>query len=93
MSLIQASIDVTKINKEALYKGKKGIYLPLSISDLREPDKYGNTHVIKQDLGKHIDDKMKRFKIIGNGKAWTEQFKPSVQQQEREPDQSDDIPF
>lgn len=63
--LINAKIDVTKINKELLFKGQKGIYLDLTIWINSTPDKYGNDISIEQRTGK--DDK----KIyLGNGKFY-----------------------
>lgn len=61
--LLTASIDVTKIEKNLLIKGKKGTYLNLSIWFNDEPDRYGNDCSIQQTTGK---DDPKIF--IGNGK-------------------------
>ena len=41
---VNVSIDVTKIEKERLYKGAKGTYLNLTTYlDLDEKDQYGKT--------------------------------------------------
>lgn len=48
---LKVKIDVTKIDKSALYVGAKGTYLNLVLLEKREVDKYGNTHGVKQDLG------------------------------------------
>jgi hypothetical protein len=70
--LITAKIDVTKINKELLFKGQKGTYLDLTIWQNDEPDKYGNDFSIEQRTGK--DDK----KIyLGNGKFYVPKDKPA----------------
>jgi hypothetical protein len=63
--LILASIDVTKIEKNLLYKGKKGTYLKLSIWQNDEPDQFGNDFSIQQSTGK---DDPKIF--LGNGKYY-----------------------
>ncbi len=46
--LITAKIDVTKIIKSLLYKGKKGTYLNLTIWQNDKPDEYGNEFSIQQ---------------------------------------------
>lgn len=48
---LKVKIDVTKIDKSALYVGAKGTYLNLVLLEKKEVDKYGNTHGVKQDLG------------------------------------------
>lgn len=66
--LILASIDVTKIEKNLLYKGKKGTYLKLSIWQNDEPDQFGNDFSIQQTTGK---DDPKIF--LGNGKYYVKE--------------------
>jgi hypothetical protein len=81
--LILASIDVTKIEKNLLYKGKKGTYLKLSIWQNDEPDQFGNDFSIQQQTGK---DDPKIF--LGNGKF----YKPTEEKSApTQPD--DDLPF
>lgn len=82
--LITASIDVTKIEKNLLYKGKKGTYLKLSIWQNDTPDQYGNDFSIQQTTGK---DEPKIF--LGNGKYYTPQEAP----QEAPKNEPDDLPF
>lgn len=45
-------IDVTKIEKGRLYKGKKGTYLNLTIAIADEPDDYGNDITVWQEQTK-----------------------------------------
>jgi len=80
--LILASIDVTKIVKDLLYKGKKGTYLKLSIWQNDEPDQFGNDFSIQQTTGK---DDPKIF--LGNGKFYKAEEKPNQKIEE------DDLPF
>ncbi|NQX93097.1 MAG: hypothetical protein HRT74_13410, partial [Flavobacteriales bacterium] len=40
--LLSLSIDVSKITKDKLYKGKKGTYLKLTAAIADEKDDYGN---------------------------------------------------
>lgn len=46
--MITAKIDVTKIVKSLLFKGKKGTYLDLTIWQNDKPDQFGNDFSIQQ---------------------------------------------
>ena len=65
---IKIRIDVTKIDKSALYEGKKGKYLSLVVwpNKSGEPDEYGNIATVKQDMG--AERKGEQTPIIGNAK-------------------------
>jgi hypothetical protein len=66
--LLQCKIDVTKIDKALLYKGKKGTYLNVNIWVNDKPDKYDNDCSIEQQTPKGAE------KIyIGNGKFYKPQ--------------------
>jgi hypothetical protein len=82
--LITASIDVTKIVKSLLYKGKKGTYLKLSIWQNDEPDQFGNDFSIQQTTAK---DEPKIF--LGNGKYYVKDEQPKAVELQDE----DDLPF
>jgi len=41
-SIIATSIDLTKIPKDKIIDGKKGKYLPITITLNDEPDQFGN---------------------------------------------------
>jgi len=67
MEPISIKIDVTKIDKAALYKGEKGTYLTLVVWPNRDgDDDYGNYAGVKQDLGK--DRRDEKAPYIGNAK-------------------------
>ncbi|GAG11613.1 unnamed protein product [marine sediment metagenome] len=85
--LVFAKIDVTKIDKERLFKGEKGTYLDLNIWINDEPDKYGNDISIQQSTKKD-EDKI----YLGNGKFYvkkTNEIKPDANAGGPE----DDLPF
>ena len=63
--LIKASIDVTKIKKEHLFKGEKGTYANVDIWIEDEPDQYGNHAGVKQSY--KVGDSFESH-YIGNGK-------------------------
>lgn len=67
--LISAKINVTKILKEHLFKGKSGTYLDITLMENRDgPDQYGNDYFIVQDLGKEARDRGEKGPILGNAK-------------------------
>lgn len=84
--LLQAKIDVTKINKDLLFKGKKGTYLDLNIWINDQPDQYGNDCSIAQKTKKG-----EATNYIGNGKF----YKPEPVQMDVNDSPSDnkDLPF
>lgn len=60
-------IDVTKIIKEHLYKGEKGTYLSCSVWPNKDGvDRFGSTHVIKQEISREAREAGEREPIIGN---------------------------
>ena len=85
--LILASIDVTKIEKNLLYKGKKGTYLNLSIWLNDEPDQYGDDCSIQQTTKK---DEPKIF--LGHGKYFNK-GEASTSQSDTSNEAPSDLPF
>ncbi|NDE15350.1 hypothetical protein EBZ80_10510 [bacterium] len=62
---IRIKIDVTKIDKTAIFVGKNGAkYLDLVAWPVRE-SKYGETHSVKQDFGRD-DPRNKDAPFLGN---------------------------
>ena len=98
---VSFSIDVTKIDKNKLIKGKKGTYLDCTVFiDLTVADEFGNSGMITQKVGKDED----RGAILGNCKVfWREPTQqqsvasnPPPPQNQPNPvsdDFSDEIPF
>lgn len=66
--LITLKIDVTKIHREALFKGAKGTYLDCSFFLNDDADEYGNHGCIRQDLGKESRAAGEKGPILGNAK-------------------------
>lgn len=94
------NIDVKKIDKSALFEGKKGTYLNLTLHDNKGgTDEWGNEGFITQDLGKERRMAGEKGPILGNWKyiggkpssttttTATRPAGPAV------PDDSEDIPF
>lgn len=64
---IKAKINVTKINKDRLFKGAKGTYLDLVIwPNKGGVGQYGDTHIIKQGISKEARDAGEEEQIIGS---------------------------
>lgn len=108
MAKFQIRIDVSKIDKESLYKGEKGTYLTLECVELKQASQYGDTHLVKQQLSKEVYQKMteeqkKNIPILGNMKpskfqpvqtVEAEEVNPQRQQQEAAPATDDSgLPF
>lgn len=86
--LVFAKIDVTKIDKERLFKGKKGTYLDLNIWINDEPDKYGNDISIQQSTKKG-EDKI----YLGNGQFYEKKESNEVKPDSNAGGPEDDLPF
>lgn len=87
--MFTGTIDVSKINKEKLYKGKKGIYLNITFWVDEEKDQYGNNGMIVESSTKAERDAGNKGNILGNVKV-PEMAAPVAQ---AEPEWNDDLPF
>lgn len=58
---ITLKVDVSKIDKDQLYQGEKGVYLTLTV--IPTPDSQWNDYMVTQYRGKELDSV-----ILGNGK-------------------------
>lgn len=92
---LSVRIDVTKIDKERLYKGEKGTYLDLTtFVDTASQDQYENNGFISQSVDKEEREKGVQTPILGNVKVFytdgSEQ--PSTPQAKQEVI-DEDIPF
>jgi len=86
-------IDVTKIEKERLYKGSKGTYLDLTtFVDTDQVDQYDNNGFISQSVDKEEREQGVKTPILGNVKVFFTDGsdQPIVQQATQI---TEDIPF
>lgn len=95
---INLKIDVTKIDKDRLFNGKKGTYLDAVLLYDSEDDQYGNNGVIIQSVSKQERDNGVKGNILGNGKEFgNNNAQPQQNQQQPSsniPDDVDnDLPF
>ena len=95
---VSLNIDVTKIDKTAIYDGQKGKYLRMTVFiDPNEADQYGNHGRIDQDLGQERRNAGEKGAILGNAKVfWQGESQGQTAQRQAPPendDFDDDIPF
>jgi hypothetical protein len=100
--LITIKIDVTKIDKNRLFKGEKGTYLDADIWLNDEPDKFGNDASVSMAQTKEERTAKSPKIYIGSAKkkfGWENEqparSKPPAQRYEgrAQDDAGDDIPF
>ncbi len=106
--ILKVNVNLSKVDKTALFKGAKGVYLDLAIHLHRSEDQYGHHCMATQDLGKDRREAGEQGAILGNGKFvikppadadWVEQggkvskLKPEPNTIELDPDDDDDLPF
>jgi len=85
---LSLKIDVSKIDKNRLFKGSKGTYLDATIFvDLDELDQYGNSGMITQDVSKEEKQNGVKGNILGNGKVFWKDSGNTNQQQRQAPQQ------
>ena len=71
-SIIKASIDLNKIPKDKIFIGKKGKYLPITITINDEPDQFGNQGPVVVEQTKEERDAKVAKTYLGNVKiVWT----------------------
>ena len=84
MKIMTGNIDVTKIDKQRLYKGKKGTYLSVSIVLNDHKDKFDNDGFIAESVSKEEREHGNKGTILGSIRV--------VFEREREPGSDDDLP-
>ena len=96
--IVKANINLDAIPKDKIYKGKKGRYLPISITINDEPDQFGNQGPVIVDQTKEEREAKTEKTYLGNVKVvWTNgvfpdratESQPQAQPQKVE----EDLPF
>jgi len=68
---INISIDVSKIDKARLFKGKKGVYMDVTtFIDTDNPDQYDQNGFISQSTSKEERESGVKTPILGNCKVF-----------------------
>ena len=70
--IIKASINLNAIDKSKIIEGKKGKYLPITITVNDEPDQFGNQGPVTMDQTKEEREAKTPKQYLGNVKVvWT----------------------
>ena len=91
--LIAIKIDVTKIDKERLFQGKKGSYLDATVFLSDEEGQYGDNGMITQSVSKEERESGVKGNILGNVKILGEFGDNTSKPSSQAPAPMDDIPF
>jgi len=98
--ILNTSINLSDIPKDKIIDGKKGKYLPLTITINNELDKFGNSGpvTVAQSMEERQNKSAKTY--LGNVKVvWTDGQPATVAPREGQPQQqsapvaNDDLPF
>ena len=97
--IIKTSINLANIPKDRIIEGKKGKYLPISISVNDEPDQFGNQGPVIVDQTKEEREAKVEKTYLGNVKVvWTNGTFPepnfdNAPQQTKPKVEAEDLPF
>ena len=101
-SIIIASINLSEIPKDKIYVGKKGKYLPITITVNNDVDAYGNHGPVAVAQTKEEREAKEQRTFLGNAKVvWTDGEFPQPVRTDNQPQQAapktevaqDDLPF
>ena len=95
-SIIKASINLNEIPKDKIYVGKKGKYLPITITINDEVDNYGNQGPVIVEQSKEEREAKAQRNYLGNGKVvWTNDIIKLAEREEVNASApvSNDLPF
>ena len=71
-SIINLKIDVTKLTKDKLFKGQKGTYSDLTVSEYMDGEnQYGETHCVYEKQSKEEREAGVDKVYVGSGKEFT----------------------
>ena len=72
-SIIKTSINLNSIPKDKIFVGKKGKYLPITITLNNEPDQFGNQGPVVVEQNKEEREAKSAKTYLGNVKVvWTD---------------------
>lgn len=91
---VSLKIDVSKIDKNRLFKGEKGMYLDATVFvDVDQLDQYGNSGMITQDVSKDEKQQGVKGNILGNCKVfWSDSNQQQAPQQSHYNQQQNQAP-
>ena len=93
-SIIKTSIDLNKIPKDKIFKGKKGSYLPITITLNDELDQFGNQGPVVVEQTKEERDAKAPKTYLGNVKVvWSNGTNVEPAPRDNQSAPADDLPF
>ena len=100
-SIIKASINLSEVPKDKIITGKKGKYLPITITLNTDPDQFGNQGPVCVEQTKDERDSKSAKTYLGNVKVvWTDGNNVNAAPRENVPAQKpqaqvedNDLPF
>ena len=101
-SIISGNINLSKINKDKIYEGKKGKYYPVTVVINNEVGEYGDSGYVMTEQSKEEREMKADKQYLGNAKVvWTNgmnvEAAPRMDQPKAmpkaEPAQEPDLPF
>jgi len=85
--MIKIRINLSNIPKDKIINGENGKYLGVVVTELRQPDNYGNTHTAYIEQTKEERERKENRVYIGKGKLVEFQNKTA------KADEVPDLPF
>ena len=99
-SIIKASINLSEIPKDKIYVGKKGKYLPITITINDEVDQFGNQGPVVVEQTKEERESKQAKTYLGNVRVvWTNGDNVATAPRDNQPvatpapAKSEDLPF
>ena len=69
--IINIKVDVTKLDKNKFFKGKKGTYANITVAENMDGEsEYGDTHYVFESQSKEERDAKTPKNYLGNGKEF-----------------------
>lgn len=94
---IKINLNLTAIKDNAAKtfksKDKTKTYINLQVSELREPDQFGNTHTVFIEQTKEEREAKVPKIYVGNGKEWKPQSQSKSQENDSGEIEDMDLPF
>ena len=91
--IINVKVDVTKLDKNKFFKGKKGTYANITVAENMDGEsEYGDTHYVFESQSKEERDAKTPKNYLGNGKEFVFNNNGGTQTMTTET-VDDDLPF
>ena len=91
--IINIKVDVTKLDKDKFFKGKKGTYANITVAENMDGEsEYGDTHYVFESQSKEERDAKTPKNYLGNGKEFAFNNNGGTQTMTTET-VDDDLPF